>query len=207
MLRNNLPWSLARLTPFMAPEGGEGGSGNANPPADPPGEPKDPPADPPKEPEKKYTDEDVDKLINQKFAKWQADQQKKIDEAKKFGEMNAEEKVAHAQKKADEAQAQLDRYKMMGAARGMLSEKNITLSDDLLEVLVDADADKTKTNIDGFVTTFEKAVNAEVEKRMKGKTPPAGAGAKTLTKEEILEIKDPVARQKVMLENINLFKK
>lgn len=211
MLRNELPWSLARLTPYLEAPGGEGGGKG-----DPPGDPEDPPAgDDPKEKEppadqkppgeKKYTDEDVDRMINQKFAKWQSDQQKKIDEAKKLGEMNAEEKAAYAQKQAEEAQAQLDRYKMMSTARGMLAEKNITLADNLLEVLVDAEADKTKENIDSFIALFEKAVNAEVEKRMRGKTPPAGAGAKTLTKEEIMKIEDPVARQTAIAENLKLF--
>ena len=41
------------------------------------------------EPEKKYTDADLDEIINRKFAKWQKEQQKKSDEAAKLAEMNA----------------------------------------------------------------------------------------------------------------------
>lgn len=191
--------------PYLEAEGAGGGApAEPTTPAEPPAES---PKEPQKEPEKKYTDAEVDALINKKFAKWQAEQEEKVKEAEKLAKMNAEEKAAYAQKQAEDAQAQLERYQMMGTARGMLSEKSITLADDILDVLVAPEADKTKANIDNFAQLFEAAVSAEVEKRMRGKTPPAGSGPKSLTKEEILEIKDPVARQKTMMENINLFKK
>lgn len=41
----------------------------------------------------KYTDEDVDKLINRKFAEWQKKQEKAVDEAKRLAEMNEQEKT------------------------------------------------------------------------------------------------------------------
>lgn len=57
----------------------------------------DPKATEPKnEPEKKYTDEDVDRIINQKFAQkfseWEKKQSKAKDEAEKLAGMNAEQK-------------------------------------------------------------------------------------------------------------------
>ena len=47
----------------------------------------------------KYTDADVDKLINQKFAEWQKKQEKQTSEAERLGRMTAEEK-ANARMKA-----------------------------------------------------------------------------------------------------------
>ena len=46
-----------------------------------------------KQGEPKYTDADVNKLIDQKFAEWQKKQQKAVDEAQKLAEMNAQEKA------------------------------------------------------------------------------------------------------------------
>ena len=39
--------------------------------------------------EKKYTDADLDEIINRKFARWQKEQQKKTDEAAKLAEMRS----------------------------------------------------------------------------------------------------------------------
>ena len=50
------------------------------------------------EPEKKYSDEDLDKIIGQKYAKWSEKTDKAIEDAKaeavKLAKMNAEQKAA-----------------------------------------------------------------------------------------------------------------
>ena len=46
--------------------------------------------EPAKEPELKYTDEDVDRIISEKFAKWQKKQEAKLTEAQKLANMPAE---------------------------------------------------------------------------------------------------------------------
>lgn len=48
---------------------------------------------PEKAQEKKYTDADVDAIIDKKFAKWQKDYESKVDEAKKLAEMTAQQKA------------------------------------------------------------------------------------------------------------------
>ena len=44
-------------------------------------------------PAAKYTDEDVDKILNKKFAEWQKNQEKKVSEAERLSKMTAEEKA------------------------------------------------------------------------------------------------------------------
>ena len=53
------------------------------------------PAEPEKQPqdEKKYTDADVNAIIDKKFAKWKSEQEAKENEAKKLREMNENEKL------------------------------------------------------------------------------------------------------------------
>ena len=53
------------------------------------------PAEPEKQPqdEKKYTDADVNAIIDKKFAKWKSEQEAKENEAKKLREMNENQKA------------------------------------------------------------------------------------------------------------------
>ena len=160
--------------------------------------------------EPKYTDKDVDEILNRKFAKWQEKQQKAVDEAKKLSAMNAQQKAEYER---DKLQKELDEYKrraslaeMSKTARKMLSESGITIPDELLSMMVTTDAEQTKAAIDGFTKVFTESVESAVKEKLRGETPRKGSGgAATMTKEQIMAIKDPELRQKKMLENKELF--
>ena len=164
------------------------------------------------EPEEKpkYTDKDVDEILNKKFAKWQEKQDKAVSEAKKLAAMNATQKAEYER---DQLQKQLDEYKrkdslaeMTKTARNMLSESGISVSDGVLAMLVNTDAEQTKAAVDGFSKAFKDAVEEAVKERLKGRTPKVGTGSlKPMTKAEIMAIRDPELRQKMMLENRELF--
>ena len=158
----------------------------------------------------KYTDKDVDEILNKKFAKWQEKQDKAVSEAKKLAAMNATQKAEYER---DQLQKQLDEYKrkdslaeMTKTARSMLSESGISVSDGVLAMLVNTDAEQTKAAVDGFAKAFKDAVEEAVKERLKGRTPKVGTGSsKPMTKAEIMAIRDPELRQKMMLENRELF--
>ena len=164
------------------------------------------------EPEEKpkYTDKDVDEILNKKFAKWQEKQDKAVSEAKKLAAMNATQKAEYER---DQLQKQLDEYKrkdslaeMTKTARSMLSESGISVSDGVLAMLVNTDAEQTKAAVDGFSKAFKDAVEEAVKERLKGRTPKVGTNSsKPMTKAEIMAIRDPELRQKMMLENRELF--
>lgn len=164
-----------------------------------------------KQDEPRYTDKDVDEILNKKFAQWQKKQQREVDEAKKLAEMNAQQKAEYER---DKLQKELDEYKrqaslaeMNKTARKMLSDSGITIPDELLSMMVTTDAEETKNAIDGFSKVFTEAVESAVKERLKGEPPRKGSGgAATMTKEQIMAIKDPELRQRKMLENRELFK-
>lgn len=164
----------------------------------------------PKHGEAKYTDDDLDEIISQKFAKWQDKKEKELDEAKRLAEMDAAQKAEYER---DKLQKEIDGYKkkdvmsnMAKTARGMLRDKGVTVSDELLSSIVTDDAETTKAAIDGFATAFKAAVEDEVKERLKGNTPHKGSGSPAkLTKEQIMEIKDPAERQRLINENRDLF--
>lgn len=161
--------------------------------------------------EPKYTDEDVNKLIDQKFAEWQKKKQREVDEAQKLATMNATQKAEYERdqlkKELEELKKQASLAEMSKTARKMLAEDGITVSDELLFMLVTTDAEETKAAVDGFSKAFTEAVESAVKERLKGEPPKrgTGGGVATMTKEQIMSIKDPELRQKKMLENKNLF--
>lgn len=163
------------------------------------------------EPQAKYTDEDVNKIIDKKFAEWQKKQQKEVDEAKKLAEMNATQKAEYErdqlQKKLDELEKQASLAEMTKTARKILSESNINIPDELLSMMVTTDAEETKAAVDGFAKIFKEAVEGAVKERLKGEPPKrsSGSGTQAMTKEQILNIKDHELRQKKMLEHKELF--
>lgn len=161
--------------------------------------------------EKKYSDADVDKLINKKFAEWEKKKQKEVDEAQKLAEMNAQQKAEYERdqmKKELEALKKKDSLaEMTKTARKMLADADIKVTDELLAVMVTMDAEETKAAVDGFAKLFKEAVESAVKERLKGVPPKKGSagGTASMTKEQILAIKDPEQRQKKMLEHRDLF--
>lgn len=185
-------------------------------PTEPEPKPDNPPLKEPKpepkpspEREAKYTDEDVDKIINRKFAEWEKKQKNAVDEAKRLAEMNAQQKAEYER---DQLKEQLQEYQkketlaeMAKTARKMLSEENIVIPDELLSMMVSTDAGQTKAAVDGFLKVFKSTVEEAVKERLKGEPPRKGTGESSMTKEKIMEINDPELRQQKMLENRELF--
>lgn len=142
--------------------------------------------------------------------KWKTLTDDKLTEAEKLAKMTKEEKAEYRAKKAEK---ELEDLKKMNArtelaktARKMLADENINIPDELLSNLVADDADGTKAAVEAFTKMYKDAVQAAVKEAIKGKPPKAGTGGgNTITKEQIMDIKDPIERQKMIRENINLF--
>lgn len=160
-------------------------------PNEPDGDPKEPDGDP-KDPdgnddEKKYTDKDVDKIVEKKFAKWKAKHEEDLEtakkEAEKLAKMNADQKkdyeiekikAENEKLKADAAKIELGKE-----AAKILKESKIDATQDILDLVVGSDADSTKANIDKFVEIIKAQIAAAEVERAKGKTPKSyGNGGK-----------------------------
>ena len=157
-----------------------------------------------------YTDEDIDRIIGQKFAKWQAEQDKKIKDAEAKAKMSAEElaaaEKAELEEKVKEYEAKETLANNRNLARQTLAKSGITVPDELLVSIVSADEAETQKAADAFGKLFKDEVAKAVGEKLKGGTPKNGSGgSKTLTKKEIMAIKNPAERQKLIAENIELF--
>lgn len=152
----------------------------------------------------KYSDEDLDRIIGQKLAKWQEKKDAEFNEAKRLAEMSAEEKAAEYEKKYKELNRKLALGDMSKTARKMLSDNGITVDDELLSMLVTDDADKTNAAVKSFTALFNAEVQKAVKAALKGE-PMKKGGDNTLTKEQIMAVQNTAERQKLIKENINLF--
>lgn len=159
--------------------------------------------------EKKYSDEDLNAILDKRFARWKADQEKEKAEAKRLADMNAQERAEaerdKVQKELDELKAKNAIAEMTNEARKMCAEHDINVGEDLLSVLVNKDADKTKKAVDSFVKMFEQEVEKAVKERLKGNGPKRGSSNKGVTRESIMNITDPMERQRMIAENMDLF--
>ena len=180
-------------------------TGDPKPSNDP--EPKSKSQEPANQP--KYTDDDVNKLIDQKFAEWQKKQQKAIDEAKKLERMDAQQKAEYER---DQLQKQIEEYQkkdtlsgMTKTARKMLSDEQISIPDELLDKLVTTDAEETKTAVDAFTKLFKESVQSAVKDALRGNAPKGGSNGTAVTKDQILAIKDRAERQHMIAEHMDLF--
>ncbi len=158
----------------------------------------------------KYSDDDLDKILNKRFARWEKQKDEEKNEAARLATMNAQEKAEHErdklQKELDELKKANNIAEMEKQARSILQDDGIVIADDLISMLVTEEAESTSQNVKSFINSFTKAVQDEVKKQLSHKKPTTGA-SKGLTKEDILKVQDPIKRQKLISENMKLFKK
>lgn len=131
-------------------------------------------------PELKYSDDDVDRIINQKFAKWKEEQAAKADEVEKLKKMDDQQKkdyeLEKANKEKNETAAELARYKMRDQARSMLSEAGISITDDDLEHIVTPEAESTTSNVDWLKNLYGRIEQSVKTKFLQGNPPKNGGG-------------------------------
>lgn len=165
------------------------------------------------QPKAKYTDEDVDKIINKKFAEWEKRQKvasQKEAEAIRLKNMTEEEKTKHIieelQERISNYEKQKTKTELTNVARNLLKEDDISIEDALLDVLIREDAESTKANIESFKVMYRNAVEKGVANKLRGNTQKLnGTSSKEVTKEDILKIKNRAERQKLMSEHMDLF--
>ena len=131
------------------------------------------------EPEKKYSDKDVDAIVNKKFAKWKSEQEAAVKsakaEAEKLAKMNAEQKQRYEleklQKENAELKAAAEKVELGRTATSILREHKIDATQDILDFVVGADVEDTKGRIDKLVSIINAQVKAMEVDRATGSTP------------------------------------
>lgn len=161
--------------------------------------------DPEKQPEKTFTQDEVNKIISDRLAREKAKQE----EADKLKKMNADEKKDYELEKvkseADQAKAELAKYRMRDEARNLLTEAGVQITDSDIDLVVTAEAESTQTNVKALTDLIKRVQDSTRKDLLKGNTP-RNSGSTSISKEQIMAVKDPAKRQKLIAENIDLFR-
>lgn len=141
-------------------------------------------------------------------SKWDIEHNDSLSEAEKLAKMTKEEKAIYQAKKLEARVAELEKEKSMSemtdTARKLLNDEDVNGLDVLLPFIVADDAEATSKNVKAVAEAFKNAVAAGIKKELGGSNP-RGGNKNTLTKEQILKVKDPIERQRLIAENIGLF--
>ena len=172
-----------RLFPYLMAECGAGG-GDPAAGNDPAGKETPPTFDSILNDNKEYQAE-FDRRVNKAIQTALANEKKrledladeKISEAEKLAKMNDLEKKEYQQKKEAKElakkEAELNKRELTAQAKADLAEKKLPAA--LADLLDYTNADTVKTSMETVVATYNGAVSAGVEERLKGGKPPKAA--------------------------------
>ena len=128
----------------------------------------------------------------ERLAKLTKDERAKEEEAKRLADLEAREKAIAVKELRIETQS-------------LLSDEGLPI--EFLDVVMADTAESVKDNIASIRKVFDEAVEKRVNERLTQDKPRRGATAGAMSKAEILAVKDASERQKLIAENLELFRK
>ena len=162
--------------------------------------------------EKTFTQKEVDDIVKSRIEREIKKLTAKAQEPKKLTEINEIEtlksELQETQKALQELTTQHIKTELRAKASDILNSNGIKPNDKMLDILVADNAETTHDNIKAFTDLLKTQAVDIVKVQMKGATPVSTTAnvTKTVTKAEIMAIKDVNERQKMIAENLHLFK-
>lgn len=191
------------LLPLMDADGKGGAGGTGGDPEPPEGNPE------PKTFTMEEMQAEIDRRVTAALKKQQKKSDEKIKEAERLAKMNAEEKAQYEldqrEKRIAEKEQELALAENKAECAKILANKGI--STDLVDFVVDADADTMQANIKLLEKAFKESVKSEVEKRLASDPPKGGGGfsADGMTREQFRTL-SIAEQQKLYDEHPEVFK-
>lgn len=133
---------------------------------------------------KTYDQAYIDKLL----ADQEAARAAAVEEALKVAKMDEESKKVYEKEKADQTLKEREERLALRERRADAAEylaKN-DVPKEFLDMLVGKDMDETKANVAAFKGQFDAAVQAQVERRLAGRTPKGGNGTSSQSEAEAI---------------------
>lgn len=147
------------------------------------------------EEKKTYTQEEVDKLLQQegdrRISQYQKTLEKKQREANKLKNMSETERyeyeLSEKEKELEERENRLILSENKAACTSILIQKGLDAS--LVDFVVDVDAETMNSKIKALEKAFKASVKSEVEKRLSGTTPKKNlAEPEGMTKKDLMKM-------------------
>ena len=169
------------------------------------------------EAEKTFTQDELNHIVQERVqravAKAQKDAEDKIKQAQSEGERLAKlTKDERAKEEEAKRLADLEAREKAIAVKELRIETQSLLSDEglpieFLDVVMADTAESVKDNIASIRKVSDEAVEKRVNERLTQDKPRRGATAGAMSKAEIMAVKDASERQKLIAENLELFRK
>lgn len=133
---------------------------------------------------------------------------KQLQSGKSIKDMSDEDKAKKAEDDKDKTiaslRAQITRRDNIKQTDEVFKEAGLNVSDDVLNMVVVDDDKQTYANVQALIKYTNQIQSGVKKEVLKGSTPREN-GKPTMTKEQISKIKDPLARQKAIAENLDLY--
>lgn len=169
------------------------------------------------EADKTFTQDELDHIVQERVkravAKAQKDAEDKIKQAQSEGERLAKlTKDERAKEEEAKRLADLEAREKAIAVKELRIETQSLLADEglpieFLDVVMADTAESVKDNIASVRKVFDEAVEKRVNERLTQDKPRRGSTAGAMTKTEIMAVQDASERQKLIAENLDLFRK
>ncbi|NCJ14442.1 capsid assembly scaffolding protein Gp46 family protein [Staphylococcus pseudintermedius] len=161
---------------------------------------------------KTYTEEEFNKRLHDELSRRmkqkEKEKQEAVEEAAKLAKMNKDQKAEYEREKLEAELKQLRAEKAMNEmrseARVMFKDKDIDVSDELLDIVVSDSAETTKNNVDNLTKILDEMVQKKVKETLRQNSPKSFSKS-GLSRDEILAIKDDSERQNAIAQNMHLF--
>ncbi|EGQ1621553.1 DUF4355 domain-containing protein [Staphylococcus pseudintermedius] len=146
--------------------------------------------------------------LGRRMKQKEKEKQEAVEEAAKLAKMNKDQKAEYEREKLESELKQLRAEKAMNEmrseARVMFKNKDIDVSDELLDIVVSDSAETTKNNVDNLTKILDEMVQKKVQETLRQNSPKSFSKS-GLSRDEILAIKDDSERQSAIAQNMHLF--
>ena len=133
--------------------------------------------------EKTFTQEELDKILNKKFAQWQKKTEEAKAEAERKAKLTEAEKLAEERKEFERMKMQFEYEQRVNSTSKVLASNNLPI--EFADFLIGDTDEATTQRVDLFKNAFNEALEKAVNERLRGRTPKASTSkALEITKED-----------------------
>ena len=133
--------------------------------------------------EKTFTQAELDKILNKKFAQWQKKTEEANIEAERKAKLTEAEKLAEERKEFESMKRQFEYEQRVNSTSKVLASNNLPI--EFSDFLVADTEEATTQRVDLFKNAFNEALEKALTERLKGNTPKVGvSSSKEISKKD-----------------------
>ena len=119
--------------------------------------------------EKTFTQAELDKILNKKFAQWQKKTEEAKAEAERKAKLTEAEKLAEERKEFEAVKKQFEYEQRVNSTSKVLASNNLPI--EFADFLIAENDEATTQRVDLFKNAFNEALEKALVERLKGNTP------------------------------------